>query len=93
MSRPVEAIIYQPPPLLNLSRARPDTANIFARGRAGWKRHPGVYSGSCVCDSSSARGMWYYVKSYLETDVRNRPSGIRVTCRLSKTLPLGVKRA
>jgi hypothetical protein len=30
-------------------------------------------------------GLWLRVNSYLETDVRNRPSGIKVTFRISKT--------
>jgi len=33
------------------------------------------------------RGTWFCVNSYIETDVRNRPSGIKVTFRISKTLP------
>ena len=32
------------------------------------------------------RGIWFRVNSYLETDVRNRPSGIAVTFRISKAL-------
>ena len=32
------------------------------------------------------QGIWFRVNSYLETDVRNRPSGIKVTLRISKTL-------
>ena len=32
-------------------------------------------------------GTWFRVNSYIETDVRNRPSGFKVTCRFSKTLP------
>jgi hypothetical protein len=31
-------------------------------------------------------GLWFRMNSYLETDVRNRPSGIRVTLRISKVL-------
>jgi hypothetical protein len=31
-------------------------------------------------------GIWFRVNSYLETDVRNRPSGIKVTFRISKAL-------
>jgi hypothetical protein len=34
----------------------------------------------------AGRGIWFRVNSYLETDVRNRPSGIRVTFRISKAL-------
>lgn len=40
--------------------------------------------------------LWLRVNSYMETDVRNRPSGIKVTFRISKTLaatqlkPLGL---
>jgi hypothetical protein len=30
--------------------------------------------------------LWFRMNSYLETDVRNRPSGIRVTLRISKVL-------
>jgi hypothetical protein len=32
------------------------------------------------------RGIWFRVNSYMETDVRNRPSGIKVTFRISKVL-------
>jgi hypothetical protein len=32
--------------------------------------------------------LWFRVNSYFETDVRNRPEGIRVTFRISKTLPI-----
>jgi hypothetical protein len=32
-------------------------------------------------------GLWFRVNSYIETDVRNRPAGTRVTFRISKTLP------
>jgi hypothetical protein len=31
-------------------------------------------------------GIWFRVNSYLETDVHNRPSGIKVTLRISKAL-------
>lgn len=34
----------------------------------------------------NGKGLWLRVNSYMETDVRNRPSGIKVTFRLSKTL-------
>ena len=30
---------------------------------------------------------WFRLNSYIETDVRNRPTGIRVTFRISKALP------
>jgi hypothetical protein len=30
--------------------------------------------------------IWFRVNSYIETDVRNRPSGIKVTFRISKGL-------
>ena len=33
-------------------------------------------------------GLWLRVNSYIETDVRNRPAGVRVTFRISKALPL-----
>jgi hypothetical protein len=33
------------------------------------------------------QGLWFRVNSYIETDVRNRPSGIKVTFRISKALP------
>ena len=33
------------------------------------------------------QGIWFRVNSYIETDVRNRPSGIKVTFRISKALP------
>jgi hypothetical protein len=33
-------------------------------------------------------GLWFRVNSYIETDVRNRPAGTRVTFRISKTLPI-----
>jgi hypothetical protein len=32
--------------------------------------------------------LWFRVNSYLETDVRNRTAGMRVTFRISKTLPI-----
>ena len=32
------------------------------------------------------QGIWFRVNSYIETDVRNRPSGIKVTFRISKAL-------
>jgi hypothetical protein len=32
-------------------------------------------------------GLRLRVNGYMETDVRNRPSGIKVTFRISKTLP------
>ena len=32
-------------------------------------------------------GTWFRLNSYVETDVRNRPAGIKVTLRISKTLP------
>lgn len=33
-------------------------------------------------------GLWLRVNSYIETDVRNRPVGTRVTFRLSKALSI-----
>ena len=33
------------------------------------------------------RTVWFRLNGYLETDVHNRPSGIRVTFRISKTVP------
>jgi hypothetical protein len=33
------------------------------------------------------RGIWFRLNSYIETDVRNRPSGIKVTFRISKAMP------
>lgn len=33
------------------------------------------------------QGIWFRVNSYIETDVRNRPSGVKVTLRISETLP------
>jgi hypothetical protein len=33
------------------------------------------------------RDTWFRLNSYMETDVRNRPSGIAVTFRISKALP------
>ena len=35
------------------------------------------------------RGIWFRLNSYMETEVRNRPSGIKVTFRISKALPTG----
>jgi hypothetical protein len=35
------------------------------------------------------RDIWFRLNGYLETDVRNRPSGVKVTFRISKTLPNG----
>jgi hypothetical protein len=35
----------------------------------------------------SGRNLWFRINSYVETDVRNRPSGIKVTFRISKALP------
>jgi len=32
------------------------------------------------------QAIWFRVNSYIETDVRNRPSGVKVTLRISKTL-------
>lgn len=37
----------------------------------------------------SGRGTWFRMNSYMETDVRNRPSGVMVTFRISKALPTG----
>jgi hypothetical protein len=34
----------------------------------------------------SGRDIWFRLNSYVETDVRNRPSGIKVTFRVSKAL-------
>lgn len=31
--------------------------------------------------------IWFHLNGYVETDVRNRPSGVRVVFRISKTLP------
>ena len=31
--------------------------------------------------------IWFRLNGYVETDVRNRPSGVRVTFRISKALP------
>jgi hypothetical protein len=33
-------------------------------------------------------GLWFRVNSYIETDVRNRSSGTRMTFRISKALPI-----
>ena len=33
------------------------------------------------------RDIWFRLNGYLETDVRNRPTGIKVTFRISKALP------
>ena len=33
------------------------------------------------------RDIWFRLNGYLETDVRNRPSGVKVTVRISKALP------
>ena len=33
-------------------------------------------------------GLWFRVNSYIETDVRNRPAGVRVTFRISKALAI-----
>jgi hypothetical protein len=35
----------------------------------------------------SGQDLWFRLNSYMETDVRNRPSGIKVTVRISKTIP------
>jgi hypothetical protein len=35
----------------------------------------------------SGHGTWFYLNSYMETDVRNRPAGVRVAFRISKALP------
>ena len=35
----------------------------------------------------TGRDLWFRLNSYMETDVRNRPSGIKVTLRISKTIP------
>jgi hypothetical protein len=31
--------------------------------------------------------IWFRLNGYIETDVHNRPSGVRVTFRISKTVP------
>ena len=33
------------------------------------------------------RDIWFHLNGYMETDVRNRPSGVKVTFRISKALP------
>jgi len=33
------------------------------------------------------RDIWFHLNDYMETDVRNRPSGVKVTFRISKALP------
>ena len=33
------------------------------------------------------QGVWFHLNGYLETDVRNRPSGVKVTMRISKAMP------
>jgi hypothetical protein len=33
------------------------------------------------------QGIWFHLNGYLETDVRNRPSGVKVTLRITKALP------
>jgi hypothetical protein len=33
------------------------------------------------------QGIWFHLNAYLETDVRNRPSGTKVTLRISKAVP------
>jgi hypothetical protein len=40
---------------------------------------PGLQFGGCE--------IWFHLNSYMETDVRNRPSGIKVTFRISKAWP------
>jgi hypothetical protein len=40
---------------------------------------PGIQFGS--------QGIWLHLNAYLETDVRNRPSGTKVTLRFSKAFP------
>lgn len=35
------------------------------------------------------RGIWFRVNGYMETNVRNRPSGVKVMFRISKALPTG----
>ena len=35
----------------------------------------------------SGRDIWFRLNAYMETDVRNRPSGIKVTFRISKAIP------
>jgi hypothetical protein len=35
----------------------------------------------------SGRDIWFRLNGYMETDVRNRPSGVKVTFRISKALP------
>ena len=42
---------------------------------------PGIQVGS--------QGIWFRMNSYMETDVHNRPSGIKVTFRISKTIQAG----
>jgi hypothetical protein len=33
------------------------------------------------------KNIWFHLNGYVETDVRNRPSGVKVTFRITKTLP------
>jgi hypothetical protein len=40
---------------------------------------PGIQIGSGT--------IWFHLDGYIETDVRNRPSGINVTFRITKTIP------
>jgi len=35
----------------------------------------------------SGRNIWFHLNGYLETDVRNRPSGVKVILRVSKAIP------
>jgi hypothetical protein len=35
----------------------------------------------------SGRDIWFRLNAYLETDVHDRPSGVKVTFRISKTVP------
>jgi hypothetical protein len=35
----------------------------------------------------SGQDIWFRLNAYIETDVRNRPSGIKVTFRISKAIP------
>jgi len=36
------------------------------------------------------QGVWFQLNGYLETDVRNCPSGVKVTMRISKAVPAKV---
>lgn len=62
------------------------------RSRDPWRRRTqfqGAQCGPWPGIQLGGRGIWFRENSYMETDVRNRPSGIKLTFRISRALPTG----